>query len=598
MRRLSENHQAGAKLSDVKLSRVLMLFRPYVGQLTFILLLSLAATLAGLAAPLATKELVDQAIPQKDAGLLLLFAGLMAASPLAKGVLNVWQTHLNNKVGQSVMRDLNDRLFRNLQRQSMSFFTRSRTGEIVQRISGDVQAVQGAITGTIVTAITQAVTLVATVVILLRLDWRLALVSMVVIPVLLLPARRIGALRKSLRLRVQTLRGEMSSHLSETFGVSGALLTRIYGREEAQVRKFGEMNDTVKSMELRLGLIGRWYGMAAGVSNPVATAIVYLYGGWLVIHGGLSIGSVIAFAALTGRMYEPVSGLLGMHLDLSAAMGIFQRIFEYLDLKPEVADEPDAQPLQRGSGLVSFEGVSFAYASGGAAVLKEIDLTARPGQLLALVGPSGAGKTTLAGLVGRLYDPTRGTVRIDGRDVRGVTLASLREQIGYVTQEPFLFYGTIADNLRFAKEDATIEEMESACRQAYIHDVIAGLPQGYDTKVGERGHRLSGGERQRIAIARAILKNPRILVLDEATSHLDSRSEAYVQEALDSLMAGRTTIAIAHRLSTVRAADTIAVMDRGRIVELGTHEELLERDGLYAKLYRTQFAETPAGAAE
>lgn len=487
MRRLSENHQAGASLSDVKLSRVLLLFRPYVGQLTFILLLSLAATLAGLAAPLATKELVDQAIPQKDAGLLLLFAGLMAASPLVKGVLNVWQTHLNNKVGQSVMRDLNDRLFRNLQRQSMSFFTRSRTGEIVQRISGDVQAVQGAITGTIVTAITQLVTLIATVVILLRLDWRLALVSMVVIPALLLPARRIGALRKSLRLRVQTLRGEMSSHLSETFGVSGALLTRIYGREEAQVRKFGEMNDTVKSMELRLGLIGRWYGMAAGVSNPVATAIVYLYGGWLVIHGGLSIGSVIAFAALTGRMYEPVSGLLGVHLDLSAAMGIFQRIFEYLDLKPEVADAPNAQPLQRGGGLVAFEGVSFAYASGGAAVLKEIDLTARPGQLLALVGPSGAGKTTLAGLVGRLYDPTKGTVRIDGRDVRGVTLASLREQIGYVTQEPFLFYGTIADNLRFAKEDATLAEMESACRQAYIHDVIAGLPQGYDTKVGSGG---------------------------------------------------------------------------------------------------------------
>lgn len=598
MRRLSENHQAGAKLSDVKLSRVLLLFRPYAGQLAFILLLSLAATLAGLAAPLATKELVDQAIPKKDAGLLLLFAGLMAASPLAKGVLNVWQTHLNNKVGQTVMRDLNDRLFRNLQRQSMSFFTRSRTGEIVQRISGDVQAVQGAITGTIVNAITQAVTLIATIVILLRLDWRLALVSMVVIPVLLLPARRIGALRKSLRLRVQTLRGEMSSHLSETFGVSGALLTRIYGREEAQVRKFGEMNDTVKSMELRLGLIGRWYGMAAGVSNPVATAIVYLYGGWLVIHGGLSIGSVIAFAALTGRMYEPVSGLLGMHLDLSAAMGIFQRIFEYLDLKPEVEDAPDARPLQSGSGQVEFEGVSFAYAAGGAAVLKEINLTARPGQLLALVGPSGAGKTTLAGLVGRLYDPTQGAVRIDGENIRDVTLASLREQIGYVTQEPFLFYGTIADNLRFAKEDATTAEMEAACRQAYIHDVIAGLPQGYDTKVGERGHRLSGGERQRIAIARAILKNPRILVLDEATSHLDSRSEAYVQEALDSLMAGRTTIAIAHRLSTVRAADAIAVMDRGRIVELGTHEELLSRDGLYAKLYRTQFAETPAGAGE
>ncbi|RIE03132.1 ABC transporter ATP-binding protein [Cohnella faecalis] len=588
LKRLSEAHEARAKLSEVKLSRVLSLFRPYWKQLAFILLLSLAAALVGLIAPLATKEIVDQAIPKKDFGLLAIFALLMLASPVGKGMLNVWQTHLNNKVGQSVMRDLNDSLFRNLQRQSMAFFTRSRTGEIVQRISGDVQAIQSAITGTIVSAITQAVTLLATATILFRLDWKMALLSLVVLPGLLLPVRRISSLRKELRLKVQKQRGEMSSHLAETFGVSGALLTRIFNREESQVRKFAAMNDSVKSMELRLGLIGRWYAMAAGVTNPIGAAVIYLYGGWNVINGDMTLGSVIAFAALTGRLYDPVSGLLNVHLELSAAMGIFQRIFEYLDLEPDIEDAPGAKPLSKLQGRVEFRGVGFSYRP-DAPALQNLSFEVEPGGMLALVGPSGAGKSTLIGLIARLYDPSEGGVYVDGQNIREATLHSLRSQIAYVTQEPFLFYGTLADNLRFAKEEATQEEMEDACRRAYIHDFIQSLPEGYETMVGERGHRLSGGERQRVAIARAILKEPRILILDEATSHLDSQSEAFVQEALEQLMRNRTTIAIAHRLSTILAADRIVVLNEGRIVESGTHAELLDEGGLYAQLYHTQF---------
>jgi len=589
-RTLSDTHQARATIKEVGLSRVLQLFRPYWRQLAFILILSLAAALIGLVAPLAMREIVDRAIPDKDAGLLVIYALIMFASPLGKGMLNVWQAHMNNKVGQGVMRDLYDRLFKNIGRQSMAFFTRSRTGEIVQRLSGDVQAVQGALTGTIVTAITQGATLLATAAILAQLNWRMALLSLALLPLILLPIRRIARLRKSMRLEVQTIRGSMSSHLAEAFGVSGALLTRLFGREDTQMRKFSGLNDKAMRLELRLGLIGRWYAMAAGATGPIATALIYLYGGWSVMHGEMTLGSVVAFVSLIGRMYEPLNGLLGIHLELSAAMGIFQRIFEYLDLKPDIADSPNARPLSSVQGRIAFRHVGFSYRA-DAPALKDVSFVAEPGRTLALVGPSGAGKSTLIGLIARLHDPSTGSIEIDGRDIRSVTMQSLRNQIAYVTQEPFLFHGTLLENMQFAKENATMEEIAEACRQAYIDEYIRSLPEGYDTVVGERGHRLSGGERQRIAIARAILKNPRILILDEATSHLDSRSEAYVQEALEHLMKDRTTIVIAHRLSTILTAHRILVLQEGQVIEEGTHKELLEREGLYAMLYRTQFAE-------
>ncbi|WP_274654740.1 ABC transporter ATP-binding protein [Paenibacillus humicola] len=586
-------HPAGAP-AEADYSRVLRLFLPYWKQLSVVLALALASAISGLWAPIAMRAIVDEAIPKKDIPMLALYTFIMVASPVSMGALNVWQSYLNNKVGQSVMRDLRYGLFRNLQRQSLAFFTRSRSGEIIQRITGDVQSVQSTLTGTIVSAITQSVTIVATFIILLRLDWGLALVSMVWLPMLIIPTRKVARLRKSLQRETQAVRGEMSAMLAEHFSVSGVLLTRLFGRERGQERRFVDKNEDVLARELRLGLIGRWFGVLTRVTSPVSAAVIYLYGGWSVMHGHMSLGDVVAFVSLVGRLYDPITTLLGLHVDLSASLGVMGRIFEYIDMEPEIKDGPDAQPLKAAKGEIEFRHVSFAYRPGKYA-LRDVSFRLEAGKMLALVGPSGAGKSTLIHLIARLADVSKGEILIDGRELNRITMESLRGQMAYVTQDPFLFYGTVEDNLRFSKEDATLEEMEEACRKAYIHDYIVSLPDGYQTIVGERGHRLSGGERQRMAIARAILKNPRILILDEATSHLDSQSEAYVQEALERLMERRTTIVIAHRLSTILAADRIVALEAGRIAEEGTHAELLARGGLYAMLYRTQFASDAAG---
>ncbi|WP_238178211.1 ABC transporter ATP-binding protein [Paenibacillus contaminans] len=586
---LSPGDRPKAKLKDVSLTRIFGLFRSYWQLLLAILALALLGAVIGLVPPLVMRDIVDNAIPQGDRERLLLAIGLMVGLPLISGLLGVWQNHMNNKVGQGVMRDLRRGLFRNLQKQSMSFFTHSRSGEVIQRLTGDVQAVQGVVTGTIVNAITQMVIMATTLIILFRLDWRLALISIVILPLFVIPVRSVSRARKKLQAETQKVRAEMAAELGETFGVSGAMLTRIFGKESAQEARFAELNEKVMALELRLNLVGRWFGLVVGVLAPTGAAIIYLYGGIGVMDGSMSIGDIIAFTAYVGRLYGPTSTLLNLHVEVSTALGVFQRIYEYMDMKSDIVDAPDAKPLPPLTGHIAYRGVSFEYKPGQTA-LENISFSVRPGQLMALVGPSGAGKSTLIGMMARLHDPTDGAVEMDGHDLRQVTLQSLREQVAFVTQESFLFHETIRENMRFAKEDATDGEIEDACRKAYIHDLIAGLPEGYDTMVGERGHRLSGGERQRLAIARAILRNPRVLVLDEATSHLDSESEAYVQTALEELMQGRTTIVIAHRLSTVLAADSIITLENGRIAEQGTHAELLAKEGLYAKLYHTQFA--------
>ncbi|MBP1157209.1 MULTISPECIES: ABC transporter ATP-binding protein [unclassified Paenibacillus] len=577
-----------ASLKDVSVARIYQLFKGYRLQLSAILVLALVGGAIGLVPPLIMREIIDTALPEGDRRQLLYLVALMGLLPLVSGLLGVWQNHENTKVGQGVMRDMRQSLFANLQRQSMSFFTDAKSGEIIQRLTGDVQAVQNVVTTLIVSAVTQSVIVVTSIIILFVLDWRLAILSTVILPLFILPVRKVSEVRKRLRGETQKVRGDMSARLGEIFGVSGALLTRIFQQEPSQQKQFTLLNEKVMNLELRLNLVGRWYGMVIGVLGPIGTALIYLYGGWKVIEGTMTIGSIIAFAAYLGRLYGPVGTLLNLRVEVGTALGVFQRLFEYEDLEPEVKDSEQARPLPPVRGDVEFRNVSYAYQPERYA-LQNVSFEARPGEVVAIVGPSGAGKSTLIGMLARLYDPTDGAITVDGYDIREVSLDSLRKQVAFVTQESFLFHATVGENLLFARQEASPEEVEEACRKAYIHEMIAALPQGYDTTVGERGHRLSGGERQRLAIARAILKNPRILILDEATSHLDSASEAYVQAALDELMRGRTTLVIAHRLSTILSADRIVVLEDGRVAETGRHGDLLERGGLYAKLYRTQF---------
>jgi ATP-binding cassette subfamily B protein len=626
MGRLSDRNRPKAKLKDVSIRRILLLFKRYWGQLLVIIGLALLAAVMGLIPPLVMKEIIDTAIPQGRVQLLAVMALLLIVLPVLSGVVGVWQNHLNTKVTQGVIRDLGQSLFHKLQRQSMSLLTDARSGEIVQRITGDVQSVQSVVTSIVVSSITQIVIVFTTIGILFALDWKLAIISVLILPLFVLPVKKVSKLRKDLRIETQKVRSDITSQLNENFGISGALLTRIFGREKQQEQEFTTMNQKVMDLELRLNLVGRWFGMATSTLGPLGTAIIYIYGGYSVIQGDMTLGSIVAFTAYLGRLYMPVGTLLNLHVEVATALGVFQRIFEYQDMVPDVMDAEGARQLGPVAGHVRYKQVSFAYKVGEQSrarekgkraevgematpgeqkarekvqyALRDITFEAQPGEMVALVGPSGAGKSTLIGMIARLYDPTAGAVEVDGVNVRDVELASLRAQIAYVTQESFLFHATIGDNLRFAREDATREEMEAACRQAYIHDFIVSLPEGYDTMVGERGHRLSGGERQRIAIARAILKRPRILILDEATSHLDSESESYVQAALEELMQGRTTLVIAHRLSTVLAADHILVIEAGSVVERGTHSELLALEGLYARLYSTQFAKAADEAAK
>ncbi len=571
-----------------KLLRILRYFRPYRAAVAATVVCVVASSLIGLVPPVLIARLIDHAIPRRAFDELSLLAFLMIASGVLGGLIGVVQNYFNTVVGQRVMFDIRNALYGHLLQLSLRFFTVTKTGEIMSRVSNDVSAIQGTITNSFVTMLTNGVTVASTLVLMFAWNWRLAILALAIVPVFLLPTRNVGRITYGLRQETQEKLGALTAHMQETLNVSGIVLVKSFVRQRQEAEKFGRASDELTRLQIRSAMVGRWFFMFMGLFAVVGPALIFWYGGLEVFRKTLQIGQVVAFVTLLGRLYMPLSSLLGLHVELQSSMALFERIFEYLDLPTEVEEKPNAPVLPPIRGHLAFENVSFAYLP-GRPVLHAISFEVAPGQLAALVGPSGAGKTTITYLVPRFYDPTSGSVRIDGHDVRDVQLASLGRQMGIVTQETFLFHSSLRENLRYGNEDASEEEVIAAARAAHIHEMIAALPEGYDTVVGERGYRLSGGEKQRVAIARAILTDPRILILDEATSSLDSRSEALIQEALERLRRGRTSLVIAHRLSTILQADVILVIDHGHLVERGAHAELLARGGLYARLYEQQF---------
>jgi ATP-binding cassette subfamily B protein len=630
---LSDDYDKRPNLSWVLLRRVWEFARPYRWRVVGLLITILLITVISLVSPLLFRAMIDVAIPEGNSQMITFLALGMMAVPLVTGVIGVVQRWLNSQIGEGVIYDLRRALYTHMQQMSLRFFTQTRTGEIMSRLNNDVIGAQRAISDTAVSIVSNVVKVVATLAIMFAIDWRLTLLGIAVLPLFMLPARRIGGRLRSLRRRSMVLNAEMNSTMNETLNVSGALLVKLFGREQYELERFSRDAEGVRDIGIQQAVVMRWFFMLLGVVSAIGTAVVYLVGGHLVLAGTFTIGTIVAFAAYLGQLYGPLTSLTTAPVEFATSMVSFERVFEVLDSPVEIKEQSGTRTLARAKGRIEFDHVCFDYEhltegqsagleevarygwrSDGDALLQrgkeqtvsengdelsvvrqprwalqDVSFTIEPGQLAALVGPSGAGKTTITYMIPRLYDPTDGRVLIDDNNIRGVTLKSLADNLGMVTQETYLFYDTIRANLVYANPKATEQQMVAAAKAANIHDHVVTLPDGYETVVGERGYRLSGGERQRIAIARVLLKDARILVLDEATSSLDSLSEALIQDALTRVMEGRTSLVIAHRLSTILAADLILVMEKGRLVEQGTHTELLQRGGLYATLYETQF---------
>ncbi|GAC1329858.1 MAG: ABC transporter ATP-binding protein [Chloroflexota bacterium] len=580
--------------------RVVAYFRPYRLEVLLVLAAILVIAVVGLANPFLLKLVFDDALPHRDLNKLTLYVALMVALPIITGLIGVGQTYLNNLIGQRVMRDLRNNLYDHLQAMSLRFFSDTRTGEIQSRLSNDVGGVQNVITNTATSVVSNVTTTVSTIAAMFLISWQLTVLSLALLPVFVYITYRVGSLRRELSKSTQRSMADMTALTQETLSVSGILLTKTFGRQEQSSQRFRHENQNLADLELRQQMVGRWFFMLISTFFSITPALVYYVAGRIILGTppgqapAITIGGIVAFTTLQSRLFFPIGQLLNVQVEIQGALALFDRIFEYLDLPIDIQNKPTAVVLNPDHvrGQITFDGVSFSYdPSGEPLALHDVSFDALPGQLVALVGPSGAGKTTISYLTARLYDVTHGAVRLDGLDVRDVTLESLANAIGTVTQETYLYNSSVRDNLLFARPDATDEEIEAAIRAANIHERINALPDGLDTVVGERGYRLSGGEKQRLAIARVILKDPQILILDEATSALDTTSERLIQAALQPLMRARTTLAIAHRLSTILAADQILVVQGGRIAERGTHATLLLQNGLYAQLYHEQFAD-------
>jgi ATP-binding cassette subfamily B protein len=576
--------------------RIVALFRPYRSRLGAVSALIVVSAGIGVVSPFLLREVLDVAIPRQRVGLLTLLVAGMVAIPIITGVLGVWQTLLSNQVGQRVMHDLRTQVYRHLQRLSLAFFTRTRTGEVQSRIANDIGGIENVVTSTATSVLSNVTTVLATVVAMVLLDWRLAAFALALLPLFVWLTKRVGEQRKKVTAERQASLADVSAIVQESLSVSGILLGKTMGRTEDLAQRFATESERLADLEVRSRMTGRWMMAAIQTTFAVMPALVYWFAGFTIAQGSaaITIGTVVAFTTLQTRLFFPIGSLLNVQLDVQSSLALFDRIFEYLDQEVDLVE--GTRTLERPRGEIELEGVWFRYDD-AAWTLQDVSFVVPPGTTTALVGETGSGKTTCAYLVARLYDATRGAVRIDGVDVRELNFESLAATVGVVSQETYLFHASVRENLRFARPDATDEEIEKAARAAQIHDLVASLPEGYDTVVGERGYRFSGGEKQRMAIARTILRNPPVLVLDEATSSLDTQTERLVQEALERLAEGRTTIAIAHRLSTVRDADQIVVLDHGRVAEIGSYDELLARGGRFSELVAGTEPVEPGAAA-
>nr|WP_239072885.1 ABC transporter ATP-binding protein [Cellulomonas oligotrophica] len=607
------------RLQRGTLRRVLRFAHPYRPQLAVFLVLIAVGAAAGAASPWLVQRLIDDGVATGDTGLVVSTASVIALLAVVQAVLGVGERWVSARIGEGLIHDLRTAVFDHVQRMPLAFFSRTRTGALVQRLNGDVLGAQQAFTSTLSNVVSNSLTVVFVLAAMLSMSWQLTLVSLVLLPVFVLPARWFGRRIADITRESYELNADASQTMTERFNVAGAHLVKVFGDPARESAAYAEQTGRVRDIGVRMALYSTWFRIGLTTVAAVATAVVYGLGGLMAISGQLTVGVVVALAAYLGRLYGPLTAMSNVQVDVMTALVSFERVLEVLDLEPMVAEKTDAADLRAAVAahgasveldhadfrypaadevsLASLESVAALRHDPVADTLHDVTFTVPAGSMVALVGPSGAGKTTISQLVTRMYDPTGGAVRIAGQDLRDVTAASLRATVGVVSQEAHLFHDTIAGNLRLARPDATDAELADALRAAHVWDLVASLPEGLETVVGDRGYRLSGGERQRLAIARLLLKAPDVVVLDEATAHLDSESEAAVQVALDAALAGRTSLVIAHRLSTVRQADLVVVLDAGRVVEQGTHAQLLEAGGLYADLYRTQFADVAGSDA-